>query len=756
MKEHDSVTAPSYRGARFIRLAQKELRETLRDRRTIITLIAMPLIVYPLLSLIFKSFLLSNLGFGGANGEIRYRFLVLSDHQRPETTPENLAALISGISDHWERKEPQRRQREGDEKALAGQGGTPKVAKLADHYWDFVPKLNLDPVEELQRKTYDLVIDVRVVGEDANRQLEATIYSSDQDPPSLAAARFFKERLQHFNLAFLQQKLMAMRGDPRLFLSPIDQKVEMQEQGNQFVAMIPLILVLMTITGAVYPAIDLTAGERERGTLETLIAAPVPRIQVLLAKMLAVIVVAVMTASLNVIGMLVTLWAFQLEKVILGDTGLTWMMGIKVLLLLALLATFFAAVLLVVTSFARSFKEAQAYLIPIILLSMAPSLLAMTPGVTLDGPLAVCPMINLLLLARDVLENQVAFVSAIAAIFSTIVYCGLAIAAAASIFGGDSILYGSQSSWKEFFAAPVRHSVIAPLNVTLFCLFLLLPINFIAIAFLGRLVGPEGTGVSVTTQLLLMSLFTALGFWCVPTLIALWQRVDLRTGFGWLPAPIWLYAMGLVLGFSLWPIVMALINGWYEVISLFSSADAAAEWHARLTQYSAEQAEKFRRTSPWVIALAMSLTPAFCEEWFFRGMLQRSLLRSLRAWQAIVLSSFVFGIFHTLSGSAVSFDRLLPTALVGLALGFLAYKANSIVPGILMHAVHNATIAFIAYYLPQLNELSWFPKDAQNIPERWIVASAAILLVAFGLLWRTPARPLDVETTEATQRRPGG
>ena len=71
-------------------------------------------------------------------------------------------------------------------------------------------------------------------------------------------------------------------------------------------ALIPLILVLMTVTGAVYPAIDLTAGERERGTLETLIAAPVPRLGLLFAKYVAVLTVALLTAVVNLIGMTIT------------------------------------------------------------------------------------------------------------------------------------------------------------------------------------------------------------------------------------------------------------------------------------------------------------------------------------------------------------------------------------------------------------------------------------------------------------------
>src|SRR5207244_6870445 len=87
-------------------------------------------------------------------------------------------------------------------------------------------------------------------------------------------------------------------------------------------ALIPLILVLMTITGAVYPAIDLTAGERERGTLETLVAAPVPRLGLLFAKYVAVITVSFLTATVNLVSMTITILSGGLGTMLWGEKGL--------------------------------------------------------------------------------------------------------------------------------------------------------------------------------------------------------------------------------------------------------------------------------------------------------------------------------------------------------------------------------------------------------------------------------------------------
>ena len=87
--------------------------------------------------------------------------------------------------------------------------------------------------------------------------------------------------------------------------------------------LVPLILILMTITGAVYPAIDLTAGERERGTLETLIASPVPRMQLLSAKYAAVVTVALLTAVVNLAAMLATVSSIGLGTVLFGEAGVS-------------------------------------------------------------------------------------------------------------------------------------------------------------------------------------------------------------------------------------------------------------------------------------------------------------------------------------------------------------------------------------------------------------------------------------------------
>src|SRR6185295_4990689 len=197
---------------------------------------------------------------------------------------------------------------------------------------------------------------------------------------SEAALHFVESRLQAYNEAALDLELERLDVSADLPAATTRRPLTFVGAPTfSLAALIPLILVLMTVTGAVYPAIDLTAGERERGTLETLIAAPVPRLGLLLAKYVAVLTVAILTALVNLTAMTITAHSTGLAASLFGG-GMTFDVVIKVLLLLVLFAAFFSAILLAITSYARSFKEAQAYIIPLMLLCLVPGVLCLVPS----------------------------------------------------------------------------------------------------------------------------------------------------------------------------------------------------------------------------------------------------------------------------------------------------------------------------------------------------------------------------------------
>ena len=696
----------------------------------------MPLLVYPILSLVFQNFLMSSLGNLPGDKEPGYSVVFTSNLTEQESTGFlfQISEQIANFEKQFAKKDddPEAEQKDNGLEYRVVDQDSVSGRSIAQNSWSY-----LDPVDEnnlaqvIAQGDGDVGIHFEILNNPA--RIGNFIVFEREDQISRKASQYFRDKFGMLNEMALGG-IMSARGGKLPISRPAIRKIEFkdgQSTGGTIASLIPLALVLMTITGAVYPAIDLTAGERERGTLETLMAAPVPRMGILFAKFIAVVTVAVLTAILNLIGMTIVMWVFQLDTMLPGG-GLSFGIIFKVFLLLVLFACFFAACLLMVTSFARSFKEAQAYLVPIILLSLGPGLLAMSPSVTLGGLTAVTPMMNLLVLARDVMQGGVQTGAAVIAVISTMVYAFVALSIAARMFGADTILYSQQVSLSSLAKRPKRVSAFVPIVSALLCLVLLLPFNMVSIGVLGR-VG-KSLAENFSLFCLLMGCFTFASFFVIPSFIAWMNRVNFRTAFGLGGTTPVFFIAAVILGLSLWPIVMLMVEGTYAIYGMIAGEAAASERHELLVRLSGEQVQRFRQVSPPIIALSFSLIPAFCEEWFFRGMLLRALSKEWKAWSAILTSAILFGVFHILSNSAISLDRFLPTMLIGILLGYIAWKSNSIWPGFVLHALHNGTVAFLGYYQESLSELSWFPKEAEKIPPLWglvgcVVAAIGIMLI---------------------------
>jgi ABC-2 type transport system permease protein/sodium transport system permease protein len=419
--------------ARVLRLARKELRECLRDRRTLVTLVLMPLLLYPLLGLAFRQFFLSAV----QEAEARVYRIGVKGERESRFVDDYLQAGQAALAHHPTWPDP---------------GGTPGGPEV---HFEFFQADDL----EAAARSGEVALGIRVRGPDpavAPTQGFASDWELVYVPDSVyarEALRSVESLCAAANASFLEARLRnaGFRQRPvpvELVRSPVENA---GQQSVPLAALVPLVLILMTITGAVYPAIDLTAGERERGTLDVLMAAPVPRMSLLLAKYIAVVTVALLTALINLAAMLLTLWLSGLGPELFHNRGLSLVVILEVLGLLLLFAAFFSAVLLALTSFARSFKEAQAYLIPLMLVSLGPGIAGIVPSLQLGGPLAVVPLLNIVLLARDLFEGQGSLVPALIVVATTLAYALAAVALAAQVFGAEAVLYSEQGSWRQLF-----------------------------------------------------------------------------------------------------------------------------------------------------------------------------------------------------------------------------------------------------------------------------------------------------------------
>ena len=418
---------------RWLRLARKELREILRDRRTLLTLVLMPLLLYPLLGF----------GFSYLHGA--------------KAQPENTATLYRlGFETKEDHEQFSRDFQLGNDIWTGRRRGEgPGAGPGEDAPVNFRPTLEADVDESLRWGQIDLGIRRRKPDKDGSRD-RSTTYEVSYDPDSPTAKealRLVHGRLLAANLGFLAEgAARAGRELPRPFrLEARPVPVTSSRRSFLLAVLVPLVLILMTMTGAVYPAIDLTAGERERGTLEMLMATPISRVGLLVAKYVAVLTVAVLTALVNLAMMAATFFVFGGWLFAASELGLSLGTIPLVLLLVVLFAGFYAAVLLVVSSFARSFKEAQAYIIPLTLVSLVPGLLALVPELQLGYGLALVPLLNIVLLARDLLSGTGSVGLTVVVIVATVVYGYVALVLAARTFGAEAVLYDDGRSWLAWF-----------------------------------------------------------------------------------------------------------------------------------------------------------------------------------------------------------------------------------------------------------------------------------------------------------------
>ena len=221
-----------------------------------------------------------------------------------------------------------------------------------------------------------------------------------------------------------------------------------EEMGAFLLSMIlPLLLVVMAVMGAFFPAVDLTAGERERGTYETTMILPVPRLAVHQGKILAVCLSALLATSLNLLAL--GLSAGHLLEMIAVGSSVKIELPLLAFVAIAPLALLFAfsvsAILTGFAALARTFKEGQALLGPVQLLFIAPAMAGVMPGLELSASTALVPVVNVVLAFRSILRGEVLPLEYTLTTLSLLAYAVLAILFAVRVLSRESLVASSDS-----------------------------------------------------------------------------------------------------------------------------------------------------------------------------------------------------------------------------------------------------------------------------------------------------------------------
>jgi len=334
--------------------------------------------------------------------------------------------------------------------------------------------------------------------------------------------------------------------------------------------------------------------------------------------------------------------------------------------------------------------------------------------------LAITPLLNIALLTRDLLEGSASPVIAVVVVAATLLYALAALALAARIFGAEAVLYSQAGGWADLFRRPLGERAAATPASALLCVALLFPSSFVIHGLLAQL-----DDQSIDSALVGMALANVLLFGGFPLLAVWWGRVRLSPALrlSGPSAPACLAAV--LLGLCLWP--------WIHQIALTLRNAGIASPRAEHLDRVQRMLQQWEALSPVFLLLVIALLPAVLEELFFRGYLFSALLGVLRPWPTILTSAALFALFHLILASVLAIERFVPSLLLGIVLGWVCWKAGSVWPGMLLHALNNGCVVLLGYYQSRLVERGWLASGQEHLPLSWLMLAA--LGSVMGVVW---------------------
>ena len=282
-----------------------------------------------------------------------------------------------------------------------------------------------------------------------------TIYSKNIDTFSQAKS-LVTNIIDDFEDAERNDRLAALNLTNE-YVNPIvieeeDLTTEEESAGSIFGAILALFFVMYVMSGSTYPAIDLGAGEKERGTMETLISTNISSVDIIIGKMLSVTTSAVLTATFSMLGFaipMVIIFLFYADSVneylfSLLSALLNPVAFLAVFILIIPLSVFMGAFLLAISVYAKTPKEAGLLLGNVLIIFIVPCYIPLiNPGLELDFVGALIPCYNLALLTNNLIAGTVDWFLYSVSFISTIVYCCIAIYVTYIMFDDENVIFRS-------------------------------------------------------------------------------------------------------------------------------------------------------------------------------------------------------------------------------------------------------------------------------------------------------------------------
>jgi sodium transport system permease protein len=389
---------------KILTVFHKEFRDTFRDKSTIFSVLVLPLVIFPAIFI--------SMG------------LLIGQQTKKEERRISQVSIAGGYCDSI---------------LLATLKADPKIV-LAE-----LP----DPVKELEKGAIQAVLQFNGEKSDDNRCPAITVLYLESNRNSLVAQKRIKQVIEVYHQKNVRDRLIRHGIDTMLLRSsPVSYKnvASAKSMGGFLMGMIiPYMIVMLICVGAIHTAMDITAGEKERKTIETLLVANISRNQIVAGKLLTAIAMGLITAFSGLLSLgLTALSGISLFSARTTQTNLSFSPGALVFSFLAIIPTavLLSALLLLIGSFARTVKEGAAYgsyfLMAVLMLAMG----SMTPMDPSPKMFAI-PVLNTALCQKELLMGILNWAHIGMAILTTSLLAVIAAGITVGLFSQERVLFRS-------------------------------------------------------------------------------------------------------------------------------------------------------------------------------------------------------------------------------------------------------------------------------------------------------------------------
>ena len=373
----------------IVSIFKKELIDVLRDRRTLMFMVVIPILITPLLII----------------GSIKFQ-----EYQNKKSEEKILKIAYINESEDSLTKE-----------LLSDQKGVKIIEGVPiDSIESYIKSDSLQGGLYLGKGFLKKI--------KTNSSGDVKIYYKSSDLMSKSKKRI-QAALDIYKEKIIAERLKQLNVDGQILepitITNIDMATAKETLGKAIGGFIPYVLVMFIFLGAMYPAIDLGAGEKERGSLETLLSSPATKFEITMGKLLVVSLTGIVSGLVSVLGISSSLFFIDKIPVQIQETILELInpfMIFSIIILMIPIAIFFASMLLSISFYARSFKEAQSLMGPLNMVIIVPLFLSLGPGMEMDHATALMPLINVGLLTKEILAGSVELIYFIETLFS-LLFC---------------------------------------------------------------------------------------------------------------------------------------------------------------------------------------------------------------------------------------------------------------------------------------------------------------------------------------------